>query len=142
MGWKKQQLNNQRGDRTIEGGLKVGSWNKGGVNQPLEEKLNEIETLIKSNNFTVMGISEANFFQHNDIEDVQIPGFRFFNDKGRNNSVRRNSRCVLYVGNDLTTNIRDDLMEEEFPEIWVEIGKKTRRGYQFVSTIENFQFGI
>ena len=122
MGWKKQQLNNQRGDRTIDSGLKVGSWNKGGVNQPLEEKLNEIETLIKSNNFAVMRISEANFFQHNDIEDVQIPGFRFFNDKGRNNIVRRNSRYVLYVRNDLTTKIRDDLMEEEFPEIWVEIG--------------------
>ena len=52
--------------------FKIGFWNKGGALQPLYEKINEIEDLIKSNNFSVFGIIEANLFSHNKTEDVQI----------------------------------------------------------------------
>ena len=57
MGWKHQSKISVGGR-----GLKVGCWNKGGALQPLREKVNAIEVLIKSNNFSVFGVIEANIF--------------------------------------------------------------------------------
>ena len=60
MGWnKKYNLNKLR---EKEDGLKIGCWNKGGALQPLKDKVNDIENLIKSNNFAILGVTEANFF--------------------------------------------------------------------------------
>ena len=95
-----------------EEGIKVGCWNKGGALQPLQEKINEIENLLKRNNFGVLGITEANFFKENDMEDISISGYRVFWDKGRENKI-----SVLYIRNDLSFKIREDLMHECFPEI-------------------------
>ena len=58
MGWSnKRHKNHSKGGP----GIKVGFWNKGGALQPLREKINEIEELIKSNGFLVFGVIEANF---------------------------------------------------------------------------------
>ena len=108
-------------------GIKVACWNKGGALQPLKDKVNEIENLIKTNNFGVFGVTEANFFREDDIKDVEISGYSFFWDKGRENAIRKNSRCCLYVRNDLNCKIREDLMKDTTPEIWMEIGEPRKR---------------
>ena len=46
MGWN-QKYKKAKGDS----GIKVGFWNKGGATQPLREKINEIEFMVKSNGF-------------------------------------------------------------------------------------------
>ena len=121
MGWKKQWDTNRIGKEKPNDGIKVGSWNKGGALQPLFEKINDIEQLMKTNNFAILGISEANLFKENDIQDVQISGYSLYYDKGQNCPIRRNSRCVLFIRNDLKCKLREDLMEENIPEIWVEV---------------------
>ena len=55
MGWSKKSNKHKMESNN---GMKIGTWNKGGALQPLREKLNEIEVLIKSNDFSVFGISE------------------------------------------------------------------------------------
>ena len=72
-----------------DGDLKVGFWNKGGAIQPLKEKINEIEYLIKSNGFSVFGVVEANFFANNDLHDIELSGYKLFWDKGRQNVQRK-----------------------------------------------------
>ena len=66
MVWNKKYLKKSKWDS----GLKIGFWNKGGARQPLKEKINEIEQLIKTNGFSVFGIVEANLFLDNDVNDV------------------------------------------------------------------------
>ena len=114
MGWGKEQ----RKHKTEGGvGIKIGFWNKGGALQPLKEKINEIENLIKSHSFSLFGVVEANFFAENSLKDINIPGYTFFWDKGRNSCTRRNARCVLYVHTDLSCKLRHDLMKENVPEV-------------------------
>ena len=110
-----------------EEGIRVGCWNKGGALQPLQEKINDIENLLKRNNFGVLGITEANFFKENEKEDIDISGYRVFWDKGREEKTRKNSGCVLYIRNDLSFKAREDLMHGCFPEIWIEIGESNKK---------------
>ena len=90
MGWNKIWKYKKVGKP--DSGIKIGCWNKDGALQPLQEKICEIEYLLKSNNFGVLGIVEANFFQDNDVKDVQIDGYKLFWDKGRENHKRKNDR--------------------------------------------------
>ena len=124
MGWNNIQKKFQQ--KTQEG-IKVGFWNKGGALQSLHEKINEIEHLIKSNNFGIFGVIEANFFKDNDVKDIEINGFSVFWDKGRNNISRQNARCVVYVRNDLSCKLKENLMDEKIPEIWLEVGEPRKR---------------
>ena len=121
MGWYKKY--SQSFHREKENGLRIGCWNKGGALQPLKEKVNEIEHLIKSNNFAILGITEANFYEEHDVNEVTIDGYNFVWDKGRNQSNRKNSRCVVYIRKDLSFKLRSDLMRESFPEVWIEAGE-------------------
>ena len=102
-------------------------WNKGGALQPLHKKINEIEEMVKSNNFGVFGVVEANLFKESNHEDVTIDGYSLLWDLGRENRKRNNSRCVLYIRNDLSYKIRNDLMEMDIPEIWVEVGESNKK---------------
>ena len=60
MGWSNKFTNKEK---EKEEGIRLGCWNKGGALQPLKDKINEIEKLIKTNNFSVFRITEANFFK-------------------------------------------------------------------------------
>ena len=124
MGWN---IKAKTKDKGKEEGIKIGFWNKGGALQPLKEKINEIENMIKTNNFGVFGVIEANFLKDNDKKDVQLDGFTIFWDRGRENQLRRNSRCVLYVRSDLSYKLRLDLMNETCPEIWIEIREARKK---------------
>ena len=122
MGWTKTYEKTKK-----DVGMKIGFWNKGGALQPLHEKINEIEDIIKSNQFCVFGVVEANFFSINNIEDVKISGFSILWDLGRSNTMRQNSRCVLFIRDDLSFKSRKDLMKDSIPEIWVEVGETHKK---------------
>ena len=107
MGWKKVYKKCQK-----DCGLKIGFWNKGGALQPLQEKINEIEYILKTNQFSIFGVVEANFFSNNNVEDIQISGFCVFWDKGRSNPQRNNASCVIFIREDLSYKLRLDLMDD------------------------------
>ena len=104
-------------------GLKLDFGIRGGALQPLREKINEIEELMKSNNFSIFGVVEANLFNENSIEDVSISGYSIIWDLGKENNHRRNARCVLFIRNDISFKVRNDLMDSNVPEVWVEAGE-------------------
>ena len=124
MGWGKIQKNLKR---EVKGGIKFGCWNKGGALQPLKEKLNEIELLIKTEAFGVFGVLEANLFKHDDVEDIKIDGYTVLWDKGRDHIIRNNARTVVYVRNDLSFQSKEELMESNVPEVWLEVGEPKKK---------------
>ena len=93
----------------------------------MHENINEIEHVIKSNNFGIFGVIEANFFKENDIKSIEIKGFSVFWDKGRDNVSRQNARCIVYVRDDLSCKLKENLMDEKIPEIWLEVGEPRKR---------------
>ena len=50
-----------------------------------------------------------------------------FWDKGRNQPSRQNARCVIYIRNDLSFKLKEDLMNDKVPEIWLELGEPKKR---------------
>ena len=109
--------------------LKLAAWNKGGSNQELKKKRNEIEILLQEQDLDCFGIMEANLRHDAEEDAVNIEGYKLVWDEGRENKVKQNSRVVMYIKEELSYEVVRKLMEGDLmPEIWVKLGHKgTRR---------------
>ena len=109
--------------------LKLAAWNKGGSNQELKKKRNEIEILLQEQDLDCFGIMEANLRHDAEEDAVNIEGYKQVWDEGRENKVKQNSRVVMYIKEELSYEVVRKLMEGDMmPEIWVKLGHKgTRR---------------
>ena len=109
--------------------LKIGTWNKGGANQDLCKKINEIEMILLDKSLDCLGITEANLKKDAIMQKVEIQGYKMICDAGVENRLKKNSRVVAFVKEELsyevvTNNMKGDLM----PEIWLRLGHQgTRR---------------
>ena len=101
-------------------GLKLLHWNKG--SSLLENKVNEIETIIAGYRPHVLGLSEANFHQNNDMSNVQFPDYQFHTCLTLKNPNLKTSRAVVYTHKSVVVKLRPDLMSERFSSIWMEAG--------------------
>ena len=77
--------------------LKVASWNKGGANQDLDRKINEIRILLQEYDIDCLGILEANLKITDNMENVQIPGYLLVWDKEKAHQTKA-SGGSLYHG--------------------------------------------
>ena len=77
--------------------LKIGTWNKGGANQDLWKKINEIEMILLDKNLDCLGIKEANLKKDAAMEKVDIPGYKMVCVAGIEHRVKKNSRVVAFV---------------------------------------------
>ena len=108
---------------------KIGTWNKGGANQDLCKKINEIEMILLDKSLDCLGITEANLKKDAIMQKVEIQGYKMICDAGVENRLKKNSRVVAFVKEELsyevvTNNMKGDLM----PEIWLRLGYRgTRR---------------
>ena len=108
--------------------LKLATWNKGGANQELRKKRNEIMLQLLEDDIDCMGVTEANLRTDADMKEVDIPGYVLKWDSGRENKTKKNSRVVVYIKEELscdvlTNYIKNDLM----PEVWLRLGHKNTR---------------
>ena len=109
--------------------LRIGTWNKGGANQELRKKINEITILLHEQNLDCLGVTEANLQKDANLEDVNIPGYSLVHDMGKENNMKKNSRVVAYIKEELCYEIVRKHMEGDLmPEIWIKLGHAgTRR---------------
>ena len=109
--------------------LKIASWNKGGANQDLYMKRNEIRSLLLEEDIDCLGINEANLKKSADMEAVHIPGYVLKWDEGRENRVKQVARVVVYIKEELCFDIVPNLMQGDLmPEVWLKLGHAgTRR---------------
>ena len=91
---------------------------------PFNNKKNEIETYLKKHNLGVLGVTEANISKEN--SSFEIEGYKVIPDKGRESSTKM-SRTAVIVRSDLTYKVRDDIVNLEIPEVWVEIGEHRKK---------------
>ena len=116
-------------DENRKNTLKIASWNKGGANQELKKKRNEIMVQLYEEDIDCLGITEANLRAEADIQEVAIPGYVMKCDSGRENVYKKNSRVVVYIKEELSCDVLTNYMKNDLmPEVWLRLGhKKTKR---------------
>ena len=108
-----------------QAGIRIYHFNKG--NAHLCNRIHEIENIISTHRPHILGLSEANFFQHHDLDSVQIENYKLINAKTLNNPELKVSRVCVYLHNSMVGKIREDLMDDNFSSIWVEVGLPQKR---------------
>ena len=112
------------GNRTNRG-LKICHWNMGSAH--LQNKLNEIETVIADLRPHVLGISESNLYKKHDLENVMIEDYELFTATTLENPNLEVSRVVVYKHKSIVAKLRKDLMDDTFSSIWMEMGLPHKR---------------
>ena len=119
-------------------GIKLCHWNVGGGY--LYNKIDTITNLIEEYTPHVLGISEASFRGDHRLEDVQISGYKLYLAKTLKNPQLNISRVAVYVHEDIIVNVRDDLMNEEFSSIWLELGLPRQKKFLVSHIYRDWQY--
>ena len=121
-----QQVKALTGNRSNRG-IKLAHWNAGSAH--LHNKMDELETVVSDLHPHVLGVSEANFKREHSLEDVQIPEYDIVLSKTIENDQLRVSRVVCYKHQSMVGKVRDDLMDENFSSIWLELGLPRKKKF-------------
>ena len=105
--------------------MKILHWNKG--SSFLENKINEIETIIDGYRPHVFGLSEANLHLQHDISNVQFTDYNLHTCLSLQAPNLRTSRVVVYTHKSLIVKLRPDLMDDKFSSVWIEAGLPHQR---------------
>ena len=108
--------------------LKIATWNKGGANQELRKKRNEIMMQLLEEDIDCLGVTEANLRAEADMQEVEIPGYVLIWDSDRENKTKKNSRVVVYIKEELSCDILKTYMKNDLmPEVWLRLGHKNTK---------------
>ena len=119
-------------------GIKLCHWNKGpGF---LATKANEIENIINGYHPSILGISESNFHSNHDVQDVQIENYDLYFAKTLQNPQFNVSRIAVYVQKYLIVKVREDLMNDTFESVWLEVGLPRQKKILVCNIYRQWQF--
>ena len=76
-------------------GINICHWNKG--SGYMFNKIEEIEYLVSSFKPHILGISEANFWRHQSLQNVQLENYDLYFAKSLDNPKHNVSRVAVYV---------------------------------------------
>ena len=106
-------------------GIKLCQWNAGGGY--LSSKQPELLNIVADYKPHVLGITESCFKMGHDLQDVQIQDYKLFFANTLNNPNLGISRASVYVHKDLNVKVKNDLMNDQFSSVWLELGKPRQR---------------
>ena len=113
-----RMIHGNRGQRGH--GIKILHWNKGP--SFLQNKHQDIETIIAGHTPHVLGLSEANFKTDHDASLVQHRDYNFHTCSTLQNQGLGISRVAVYTHNSLIVKRRPDLENDTISSIWLECG--------------------
>ena len=92
--------------------------------------------ILIEKNLDCLGITEANLKKDAVMEKVEIPGYKMVCDGGIEHRVKKNSRVVAFVKEELSYEIvRKNMEGDLIPEIWLRLGhrgtKRTLVGFVY-----------
>ena len=87
-----------------------------------------------------MGISESNYHNSVNKSEVTLEGYDLLTSKTMENQSIIMSRVVIYIKECVQYRVRDDLMDNEFSSISVEIGGLGRKKVIFGHLYGDHQF--
>ena len=82
--------------------------------------------VLKKYDLDILSISEANVFKEDDLSDVKIGGYDLLCD---NLLESGRTRSAIYISQNLQYKLRNDLMDSNTPEVWIEVSmRKNKKG--------------
>ena len=126
---------------TLEGNktnnkLRLGWWNnKSSQSHSAKSTRNQVAQALKKYNLDILSISEANVFKEDEPSEVKIAGYDLVCD---NLLESGRTRSAMYVSQKLQYQLRQDLMDRNVPEVWIEVSMKKRKKGEG-SSIEKWQ---
>ena len=118
-------------------GIKIAHLNKGP--SYLRSKINDIENAISSLQPHILGVSEANFMDGHDENEVQLPEYSLVKCPTISNPSLAYSRVVVYIHNSVVFKLRNDLMSSEYSSVWVQIGLPGKKQILVCHTYREWQ---
>ena len=113
-------------------------WNAGSAH--LHNKMDELQEVVADLHPHVLGISEANFRKTHTLEDVQIQDYDLVLSKMIENDRFGVSRVVCYKHQSLIGKVRDDLMDDSFSSIWLELGLPRKKKFLICQLYREWQY--
>ena len=113
--------------RQNKGGISIIHWNKG--SSLLANKMGDLSTIIDNYKPLVLGLSEANFRKHDDLEDVRLPDYKMHTSPTIDNPDHGVSRVVVYTHKSWIVKPRPDLMNPWLSTVWLEVGLPRRQKF-------------
>ena len=99
----------------------------------------EIKNIISGLHPHIIGISEENLHQHHDQHLVQLDDYVLHTFSTINNSTLKTSRIAVYTHQSLVVKLRTDLMCDNYPSIWMEVGLPHHKKFLVGQTYREWQ---
>ena len=119
-------------------GIKLAHINLGGGF--LINKTNEIEAIISEYRPHDLGISETRFENGHSLEDLRFNQYRIYLSQTLENPSLTVSRVVVLVHEDVVVKERQDLMNNTFSSIWLELGLKRQKKILVSNVYRDWQY--
>ena len=114
-------IKSKNGNRGQRGrGIKIVAWNKG--SSLLQNKHQEIETIIAGHQTHILGLSETNLRGNADLTLVQHDDYHLHTAPTLSNPDLGISRVVVYTHSFLVVKRQPDLEEDTLSAFWLEVG--------------------
>ena len=92
-------------------------------------KIQDIKTILSAEKPHILGLSEANFLDGEDKQQVSVIDYNFYVCKTIDNPRFKVSRVVVYTHIDIIAKLRPNLMSDEFSSIWLEVGLPNQKKF-------------
>ena len=136
---RNKTIKSVNGNRYSRGkGIKLLAWNKG--NSLLQNKHNEIQTLIRTHKPHILGLSEANLKKGIDMRLVQHDDYVLHTAPTIDNSILNISRVVVYTHNSIVCRRRHDLEDPSLSVIWLEVGLPRMKKFLVANIYREWQY--
>ena len=136
---RNKNIKSVNGNRYSRGkGIKLLAWNKG--NSLLQNKHNDIQTLIRTHKPHILGLSEANLKKGIDMRLVQHDDYVLHTAPTIDNSILNISRVVVYTHNSIVCRRRHDLEDPSLSVIWLEVGLPRMKKFLVANIYREWQY--
>jgi len=104
-------------------GMHVGHLNVRGI----RSKFEQLETMLKSteNDISILGITETKLGSDHPNSAFYVDGYKLF----RNDKMDGSGGLIVYVREDIICKRRENLEENDFESLWLEIFPKLRKSF-------------
>ena len=128
---RKKLVNGNRQAR----GIKIAHFNKG--SDHLGNKKHEIENATARFHPHIFGISEANLFRNQDLQDLQIADYTLHTCPTSSNPDLAYSRIVVYTHKSIVCKLR--VMSNDCSSIWMHVGLPRHKQILVCQTYREWQ---